>query len=628
MGGNHLLLGMLLLLVDIRIITAVPVGKCPATNDELVTYLPHDSCCTLYYHCERGMPILKECLDGLYLNPTLRICDWTEGAGCHKGCEGKKEDNGSSDKVDHNSNVIDERRDKASSNINKETASNNVVGKCPSINNDVHLPHKTDCTLFYHCDWGVEGNAERDNDSSRSSDEGSRSSNENGSSGSADGSSSDEANENSNGESDVTGEENSSSSEENGNGNSSGSNTGSAEGSVDGKCPPINSANAVHLPHKADCTLFYHCDWGVPIQKKCPENTGCDRGVEGNAEGDNDSNQEASNSDDGFGSSDGGGSNSNEYSKGSDEGSRSSNDNGSSGSADDSSSDEANENSNGESDVTGEENSSSSEGNNNSKKENGSGTSSGSNNCTLFYYCDWGVLIQRECPDGLHFNPTLQVCDWLENAGCDRGAQGNAEEDNDGNQEGSNSDVGFGSSDGGQSNSNEDRGSDEGSRSSNEYSSSSSSEDDSNSNEGNGSTCGDEGIESGDGGGSNSNEDSGSSDKGSRTSNEDGSSDSEEDSSSDVGSESSNGENDVTREGSDGSESNGSNSDDSFCDFVSCPLSGEGCATFVANERDCTKFCLCNLGLAYEFVCPDGLSFNSYLNVCDWRNGSTCGETV
>ncbi|CAK1593527.1 unnamed protein product [Parnassius mnemosyne] len=39
-------------------------------------------------------------------------------------------------------------------------------------------------------------------------------------------------------------------------------------------------------------------------------------------------------------------------------------------------------------------------------------------NCSKFYYCVFGEKVERECPLNTHFNPTLQVCDWPENAGC------------------------------------------------------------------------------------------------------------------------------------------------------------------------------------------------------------------
>ncbi|XP_020291582.1 uncharacterized protein LOC109858583 [Pseudomyrmex gracilis] len=42
-----------------------------------------------------------------------------------------------------------------------------------------------------------------------------------------------------------------------------------------------------------------------------------------------------------------------------------------------------------------------------------------STNCSLFYKCDWGVPMLFECPEELHFNSILQVCDWPWRAGCD-----------------------------------------------------------------------------------------------------------------------------------------------------------------------------------------------------------------
>lgn len=38
--------------------------------------------------------------------------------------------------------------------------------------------------------------------------------------------------------------------------------------------------------------------------------------------------------------------------------------------------------------------------------------------CALFYKCNWGVPVPLKCPPCLHFNPTLQRCDWPQDAGC------------------------------------------------------------------------------------------------------------------------------------------------------------------------------------------------------------------
>ncbi|MFD3775840.1 chitin-binding domain-containing protein [Streptomyces sp. NPDC058612] len=38
------------------------------------------------------------------------------------------------------------------------------------------------------------------------------------------------------------------------------------------------------------------------------------------------------------------------------------------------------------------------------------------NDPTIFFHCAWGVAYMKKCPDPLHFNPVLAVCDWPENA--------------------------------------------------------------------------------------------------------------------------------------------------------------------------------------------------------------------
>lgn len=34
-----------------------------------------------------------------------------------------------------------------------------------------------------------------------------------------------------------------------------------------------------------------------------------------------------------------------------------------------------------------------------------------------FYQCSWGTAYLHKCPSILHFNPTLLVCDWPQDAG-------------------------------------------------------------------------------------------------------------------------------------------------------------------------------------------------------------------
>ena len=41
--------------------------------------------------------------------------------------------------------------------------------------------------------------------------------------------------------------------------------------------------------------------------------------------------------------------------------------------------------------------------------------------CSSFFSCSNGVPILMHCPDGLHFNDKLDVCDWPQDAGCEDG---------------------------------------------------------------------------------------------------------------------------------------------------------------------------------------------------------------
>lgn len=40
------------------------------------------------------------------------------------------------------------------------------------------------------------------------------------------------------------------------------------------------------------------------------------------------------------------------------------------------------------------------------------------NDCNKFYKCDGNYAVTMRCPETLHFNKQLQMCDFPENAGC------------------------------------------------------------------------------------------------------------------------------------------------------------------------------------------------------------------
>ena len=46
-----------------------------------------------------------------------------------------------------------------------------------------------------------------------------------------------------------------------------------------------------------------------------------------------------------------------------------------------------------------------------------------SEECSQFIHCSNGIAYLKDCPDGLHFNAQILVCDWPENVKCGKYAR-------------------------------------------------------------------------------------------------------------------------------------------------------------------------------------------------------------
>ena len=260
----------LFFIIGLQSISGQTDPRCPALNDpNNVVHLPHETDCTLFYKCDWGTPVLFLCQPfGTHWSVALDRCDWPDVANCQLG--------GSSTINPTTISTISQEVTVPSTITNPistlPTVSTSPTPtpdpRCPALNdpnNVVHLPHETDCTLFYKCDWGTpvlflcqpfgtHWSVALDRCDWP-----------------------DVANCQLGGSSTI---------------NPTTISTISQEVTVpstitnpistlptvstsptptpDPRCPALNDPNnVVHLPHETDCTLFYKCDWGTPVLFVC-----------------------------------------------------------------------------------------------------------------------------------------------------------------------------------------------------------------------------------------------------------------------------------------------------------------------------------------------------------------------
>nr|XP_022920113.1 probable chitinase 10 [Onthophagus taurus] len=188
-----------------------------------------------------------------------------------------------------------------------------------------------------------------------------------------------------------------------------------------GECPDtMNPEKVDFLVDDNDCTVFYKCDWGKPVKFDCPSDLHfnkelevCDWPDKAGCNGDG--------GDDGGSSSS---SSSSESDEGDDEevveGGDDEEVEGGDGNVEEDSSSSSSSSSS-ESDESGDGNGQGRCPNDPCPKENGDFPHyfAHPETCGRFCQCDWGVAYDMPCPDGLHFNTKLNVCDWPADAGCE-----------------------------------------------------------------------------------------------------------------------------------------------------------------------------------------------------------------
>ncbi|XP_049859408.1 chondroitin proteoglycan-2-like [Schistocerca gregaria] len=373
------------------------VGTCPQNEDEnsIAKHLPHASNCSQFCKCDHGKPVTFDCPAGLHFNPTLEVCDWPANAGC---AGGSASTSSPSSTAAPTSAATTAAPTSAPSSTAKPAPSGDcpAVGTCPQNEDEnsiaKHLPHASNCSQFCKCDHGKPvtfdcpaglhfnptlevcdwpANAGCTGGSASTSAPSSTAAPTSAATTAAP--------------------------------TSAPSSTAKPAPSGDcpavGTCPQNEDENSIakHLPHASNCSQFCKCDHGKPVTFDCPAglhfnptlevcdwpaNAGC---AGGSASTSAPSSTAAPTSA------------------------------ATTAAPTSAPSSTAKPAPSGDCPAVG------------TCPQNEDENSIAkhlphSSNCSQFCKCDHGKPVTFDCPAGLHFNPTLEVCDWPENAGCASGS--------------------------------------------------------------------------------------------------------------------------------------------------------------------------------------------------------------
>jgi hypothetical protein len=351
--------------------------ECPWPDPlNYTVHLPHETDCTKFYKCDNGKKVEFDCPDGLHFNKELEVCDWPQDAGCED--VNTPSTASPSPTPSRTPKPTTTKTPKPSPTPSPQPEPTRPPGwhpECPwpdPLNYTVHLPHETDCTKFYKCDNGQKVEFDC-----------------------PDGLHFNEELEVCDwpeyaGCEDIepppcpTGPPSSTPPEP------------KPTPPIDPECPwpdPLNYT--VHLPHETDCTKFYKCDNGQKVEFDCPDGLHFNKELE----------------------------------------------------VCDWPQDAGCEDVNPPSTASPSPTPSITPQPIPTKTPNPSPTPSPEpeptrppgwdpecpwpdplnytvhlpheTDCTKFYKCDNGGKVEFDCPDGLHFNKELQVCDWPQDAGCE-----------------------------------------------------------------------------------------------------------------------------------------------------------------------------------------------------------------
>nr|AFD28282.1 chitin-binding protein [Holotrichia oblita] len=309
-----------------------PVGVCPSNNGASDVLLADTDNCAIYYQCDWGKYVVKNCPATLYFNTENSQCDYLRNVNCDR------------------SSLVGSDEEGEVEESTEEIEVGEPIGECPNQNpedEEVLLADSLNCGVFYKCDWGEPVLQECPGDLL------------------------------------FNAVKNVCDWAENVDCDRSNIGEESTEDSSEPESEPLFAcpdSDSLYIPDKIDCSKYYVCIYGKPVESTCPEGLHydgtrwiCDYpekvtcGV--------------------YGPQECAGNNGNDGEEPAEPGA------GAIGTC---------PAVNGEVDVLLPD----------------------AENCAIFYKCDNGVPVVQDCPDGLLFNAKLDVCDWPENVNCDRSSDG------------------------------------------------------------------------------------------------------------------------------------------------------------------------------------------------------------
>ncbi|PSN32382.1 hypothetical protein C0J52_24588 [Blattella germanica] len=145
------------------------VPSCPVPDPDFSVFFPHENDCQWFYHCSNGVAYCKVCPDGLHWNPVLDTCDWPENAGCGSGSQPNTPEkpnptttvkpNSTASSAPETPKPTTEKPEKPASTTPtpSDICPAGTAPSCPFPDPEfsVFFPHENDCHWFYHCSNGV-----------------------------------------------------------------------------------------------------------------------------------------------------------------------------------------------------------------------------------------------------------------------------------------------------------------------------------------------------------------------------------------------------------------------------------------------------------------------------------------